>query len=128
MMHMKKMILSTILLICVLSSATVYSVWAQSESAVGVETGDNFTYSFNVTWVSTNPEMPVPEEFSDLLLLPRPEIESLLKQGQTVFKQGKVRGMNVFLLATPTFEDMGKEFRRLIAEGKFTLDKEAAAK
>ena len=70
----------------------------------------------------------VPEEVSDLLLLPRSEIESRLKQGQTVFKQGTVRGMNVFLVATPSFDDMGKEFRRLIAKGKFTLDKEAAIK
>lgn len=65
-MPMKKMILSTILLICVLSGAAVYSVWAQSESAVGVKAGDNFAYSFSVTWVSTNPDVPVPEALSNL--------------------------------------------------------------
>ncbi len=65
----------------------------------------------------------VPEEFSDLMPLSWPETESLLKQGQTVFKQGKARDMNVFLLATPTTEDTRKEFRRLLAEGKFTPGK-----
>ncbi len=65
----------------------------------------------------------VPAEFSDLLLLPRAEIDSRLKQGQTLFKQGKVRGMNVFLVAAPTSQGTRKEFRRLVAEGKFTFEK-----
>jgi hypothetical protein len=70
----------------------------------------------------------VPEEFSDLMPLSWPEIESLLKQSQTVFRQGKARDMNVFLLATPTAESLRNEFRRLVAEGKFTLDKRATTR
>ncbi len=70
----------------------------------------------------------VPEEFSDLMPLPWREIESLLKQNETVFRQGKARDMNVFLLATPTDESLRNEFRRLVAEGKFTLDKGATTK
>ena len=65
----------------------------------------------------------MPEEFSDLLLLPWSEIESRLEQGQTVFKKGKARDMNVFLLVTPTIEGTRKEFRRLVADGEFTSDK-----
>jgi hypothetical protein len=65
----------------------------------------------------------VPEEFPDLMLLSWPEIESRLKQGQTVFKQGKASDMNVFLLAAPTSESTLKEFQRLVAEGKFIPDK-----
>jgi hypothetical protein len=65
----------------------------------------------------------VPEEFSDLMPLSWAEIESLLKQGHTVFRQGKARDMNVFLLATPTAESLRTEFRRLVTEGKFSLDK-----
>jgi len=70
----------------------------------------------------------VPEEFSDLMPLPWSETDNLLKRNQTVFRQGKARNMNVFLLATPTDESLRKEFRRLVAEGKFTLDKEATTK
>lgn len=70
----------------------------------------------------------VPEEFSDLMPLSWPEIESRLKQSQTVFKQGKSRDMNVCLLATPTVESLRTEFRQLVTEGKFTLDKRAPTK
>ena len=72
----------------------------------------------------------VPGEFSDLMPLSWPEIESLLKQGRTrtVFRQGKARDMNVFLLATPTTESLRTEFRRLVTEGKFTLDKSTSTK
>jgi hypothetical protein len=70
----------------------------------------------------------VPKEFSDLMPLSWAEIESLLKQGHTVFRQGKARDMNVFLLATPTAESLQTEFRRLVTEGKFTLDKGAPTK
>ena len=63
----------------------------------------------------------VPGEFSDLMPLSWPEIEGLLKQSQIVFRQGKARNMNVFLLATPTAESLQTEFRRLVTEGKFTL-------
>ena len=79
-------------------------------------------------FLSPDTSSPVSAEFSDLLPLPWSEIESLLKQNQTVFRQGKVRGMNVFLLATPTEESLPNEFRRLVAEGKFTLDKETTTK
>ena len=70
----------------------------------------------------------VPEWFSDLMPLPRGEIESLFKQNQTVSKGVKARDMNVFLLATPTDESLPNEFRRLVAQGKFTPDKEATTK
>jgi len=65
----------------------------------------------------------VPEEFSDLMPLSWPEIESLLKQDHTVFKQGKARDMNIFLIAAPTVESLRNEFQRLVEEGKFTLEK-----
>jgi len=64
----------------------------------------------------------VPGEFSDLMPSSWPEIESLMKHGQVVFKQGKAREMNVFLIAAPTVENLRNEFRRLVAEGKFALD------
>jgi hypothetical protein len=64
----------------------------------------------------------VPDEFSDLLPLPWPQVESLLRQGQTVFRRGQARDMDVFLLATPTTETLRQEFRRLVTEGKFVLD------
>jgi hypothetical protein len=70
----------------------------------------------------------VPQEFSDLMPLSWHEIAGLLNKKQTVFRQGKARDMNVFLLAAPTAESLRNEFRRLAAEGKFTLDKGTATK
>ena len=70
----------------------------------------------------------VPEKFSDLTPLSWPEIESQLKQSQTVFRQGKARNMDVFLLAAPTAERLRDEFRRLAAEGKFTPGQAATTK
>jgi hypothetical protein len=70
----------------------------------------------------------VPQEFSDLLPLSWPETERLLKQGRTVFKQGKSREMDVVVLAAPTAEKLREEFRRFAAEGKFTPDKGATTK
>lgn len=70
----------------------------------------------------------VPEEFSDLMPLSWPEIKRRLKQSQTVFKQGKARDMNVFLLATPTAESLRNEFRRLVTEEKFIPDKGTTTK
>lgn len=70
----------------------------------------------------------VPEELSDLVLLSWHRIESVLKQGENVFRRGKVRDMNVFLVATPSAEGTRKEFRRLVAEGKFRPDKGATTK
>jgi hypothetical protein len=62
---MKKIIVVTILLVCAMSSAAVYSAWAQF-SMIGVKAGDNFTYSFSVFWSSTNPDVVVPAELSNL--------------------------------------------------------------
>ena len=70
----------------------------------------------------------VPEKFSDLMPLSWPEIESLLRQGQIVLKQSKARDMKVFLLAAPTGVSLREEFRRLVAEGRFILDKGATTK
>jgi hypothetical protein len=63
----------------------------------------------------------VPDEFSDLLPSSWTQVESLLKQGQTVFQQGQARNMDVFLLAAPTANILRAEFRRLVTEGKFVL-------
>jgi len=65
-MPMKKVVLFTMLLVCILSSTAVYGAWAQTQSAVGVQEGDNFTYNFEVTWVSSNQNLPVPEQLSTL--------------------------------------------------------------
>ena len=70
----------------------------------------------------------VPDEFSDLLPSPWPQVESLLRQGQTVFRQGQARDMDVFLLAAPTAKTLRQEFRRLVAEGKFMPDAGAKPK
>jgi len=61
----------------------------------------------------------VPDGFCDLMPLPWSEIESRLKQGNTVFVKGKARDMSVRLLATPTAASLRTEFRRLAAEKKF---------
>jgi hypothetical protein len=79
-------------------------------------------------FLSPDTSTRVPAELSNLMPLPWSEIESLLKQNQTVFKKGKARDIDVFLLATPTDESLPSEFRRLVAEGKFTLDKEGTTK
>jgi hypothetical protein len=65
----------------------------------------------------------VRKAFPDLLVLSRSEIDRRLERGHMVFKQGKARDMNVFLLVTPTREGTQKEFRRLVARGKFTPDR-----
>jgi hypothetical protein len=62
----------------------------------------------------------VPETFSDLLPSPWTEIESRLKQGETVLVKGKARDMTVFLLATPTVESLRNAFRQAVAERKFS--------
>ncbi len=87
------------------------------------KTGDTI-----VLLLSLDDASRVPGGFSDLMPLPWPEIEALLTQGQTVFRQGKARGMNVCLLAAPTVKSLRSEFRRLVAEGKCTLNKDAATK
>ena len=63
---MKGKILAAVFLVCALSSAMVFGVFAQVAGGLGVKAGDNFTYSFDVTWSSTNPSKIVPSEFSDL--------------------------------------------------------------
>ncbi len=65
-MSMKKVALFTMFLVGFLSAAAVCGAWAQSQSPVGVKTGDNFTYSFNVNWVSSNENVQVPQELSQL--------------------------------------------------------------
>lgn len=63
---MKNSALFGILLISMIASAAVYSVWAQSEVLLGVKEGDNFTYSFVVNWSSTDPNAIVPQQFADM--------------------------------------------------------------
>ena len=65
-MHMKNKALVGVLLACVLAGAIIYNVLAQSETLLGVKEGDNFTYSFVVNWSSTDPNVVVPQEFSDM--------------------------------------------------------------
>jgi hypothetical protein len=62
----------------------------------------------------------VPDEFSDLLPSPWSETEGHLKEGKTIFKQTKAREMSVFLLAAPTAATLQEEFRRLVAEKRFS--------
>ena len=66
MMPMKNKVFVAMLLVCALTSAAVYGAWAQAESMLGVKAGDNFTYSFEVFWSSTNPSKIVPQEFSNM--------------------------------------------------------------
>src|SRR3990170_5428743 len=65
-MPMKNKVFVAMLLVCALTSAAVYGAWAQAESMLGVKAGDNFTYSFEFFWSSTNPSKIVPQEFSDI--------------------------------------------------------------
>jgi len=65
-MPMKNKVFVAMLLVCALTSAAVYGAWAQAESLLGVKAGDNFTYSFEVYWSSTDPNKIVPQEFSDM--------------------------------------------------------------
>ena len=62
---MKGKIFVASLLVCILSSVLVLGVAAQV-GFVGVKAGENFTYSFEVLWSSTNPSVFVPSEFSDM--------------------------------------------------------------
>jgi hypothetical protein len=62
---MKGKIFVTVFLVCALSSMVIFGVFAQAGS-LGVKAGDNFTYSFDVVWSSTNPSKVVPTEFSDM--------------------------------------------------------------
>jgi hypothetical protein len=63
---MKNKVFIVSLMVCALTSITVYGAWAQTESLLGVKAGDNFTYSFAAFWSSTNPNQIVPQEFSNL--------------------------------------------------------------
>jgi archaellum component FlaF (FlaF/FlaG flagellin family) len=63
---MKKTILIGILLACIIASVAIYGAWAQGGSLLGVSAGDNFTYSFVVSWSSTDPNVVVPQEFSNM--------------------------------------------------------------
>jgi hypothetical protein len=63
---MKNKVFIAILMVCALASVAVYGAWAQDEGVLGVKPGDNFTYSFEAFWSSTNPNQIVPQEFSNL--------------------------------------------------------------
>jgi hypothetical protein len=63
---MKNKLFIAILMVCSLASVAVYGAWAQAESTLGVKAGDNFTYSFEAFWSSTDPNQIVPQEFSNL--------------------------------------------------------------
>ena len=63
---MKNKVFVTILMVCALASVAIYGAWAQEEGVLGVKPGDNFTYSFEAFWSSTNPNQIVPQVFSDL--------------------------------------------------------------
>lgn len=64
-MRMKGKILIAMFLVCATSSTLVLGVFAQV-GGLGVKAGDNFTYSFEAYWSSTNPSVVVPTQFSDL--------------------------------------------------------------
>jgi len=63
---MKNRLFVAILIISVLTCATVCAALAQSPSMLGVKEGDNFTYSFEVIWRSADPNDIPPQMFSDL--------------------------------------------------------------
>jgi hypothetical protein len=63
---MKKTIFIGILMACIMTSAAVYGAWAQAETQLGIEAGDNFTYSFQVFWSSADSNVVVPQMFSDM--------------------------------------------------------------
>jgi hypothetical protein len=63
---MKNKVFITILMVCSLASVAVYGAWAQDEGVLGVKPGDNFTYSFEAFWSSTDQNQIVPQEFSNL--------------------------------------------------------------
>ncbi|MCE5199953.1 MAG: hypothetical protein ABFD54_05415 [Armatimonadota bacterium] len=69
--------------------------------------------------ISLDSSERVPSEYSDLLPVPWPEVESKLRQGQIVAGQGNAREMSVFLVAAPTHDQMCQLFRQLINEKKF---------
>jgi hypothetical protein len=62
-----------------------------------------------------DPDARTPEEYADLLPKSWGNVESRLRQGQSVTLQGAARQMRVFLLAAPTQEKLRSEFRRLVA-------------
>jgi hypothetical protein len=62
---MKKKLFVSLFLICVLVAVSLQTAFAQDENVLGVVPGDNFTYTFNVFWSSTNPT-DLPPDFSDL--------------------------------------------------------------
>lgn len=63
---MKNNVFIAMLMVCGLVSVAVCGAMAQDESVLGVKAGDNFTYSFEVHWNSTDPNKTVREEFSNL--------------------------------------------------------------
>ena len=65
-MSMRNRVLIGALLACVLAGAFVCAALAQSETLLGVKEGDNFTYSFGVNWSSTDPNVVVPQEYSNM--------------------------------------------------------------
>lgn len=65
-MLMKKSVYIAILLTCVLTSAAISCAFAQTGSLLGVKPGDNFTYTFEVFWSSTDPNAIAPQEFSNM--------------------------------------------------------------
>lgn len=60
----------------------------------------------------------VPAQYSDLLPIPWPDVEALLKKGATITVEGKARDMKTVLLATPTRAQLLKEFQKLANDPK----------
>ena len=63
---MKDRLLVGLLLVCILASAAVYGVYAQTTPVLGIKEGDKFTYMFTVNWNSADANDVVPQEFSDM--------------------------------------------------------------
>lgn len=63
---MKKTKFIVMWLVAALIAFSINCVLAQSVAVIGVESGDNFTYSFGVVWSSANPTDIVPQYLSDL--------------------------------------------------------------
>ena len=65
---MKNTVFIAILMACALTSLIVYGALAQDEWVLGVKAGDNFTYSFEAFWSSTDPNPLLPPDFSNQTL------------------------------------------------------------
>jgi len=62
---MKKTAFIAILMVFALGSGAIYGATAEDFSYLGVEAGDNFTYSFAVFWTAADTSKIVPQDFAE---------------------------------------------------------------